>query len=358
MNETILTDDLISFFTDPYISVEEKHKRFVLLEAPVRRQLLVTQEAVKKELHAYIAQKNKPHVPTPVQTVATPKRSKQETKSSKTPRKIKLLRRRIQRKMSSYMKLYNNCYDIGQFWNWISQELVHSYSSLEMNMRLSGTIIPDEKKQILSVYHTETKAIGDSFEKCLQFAMENSQAPITEKFILDLHQSLMPSEPDRAGKYRQIKVRFSNSQVVLPNYIKVPTLMTEMIERNNKITDKLEKAFKFHLDLVSIHPFTDGNGRTSRLIMNTLLMQHNLPPILIDPTVRQRYFDVVEHCQLKGDDVPYRIFMLEQLDKSLSNSVKRLRHLPHLITDLERREIAERFARRKHIIPQNNNIHD
>ncbi len=359
MTEQILTDDLIAFFANANIPVEEKHQRFVSLEAPVRRQILLTQEAIKQELHAYISQKNRVHLSPSVQASQTPKQTKTNTKENaktvKTPRRIKLLRRRVQRKVNSYMKLYHNCYEIGQFWNWIAQELVHSYSSLEMNMRLTGTIVPNEKRQILSVYHTETKAIGTSFEKCLQFAFENPQAPITEQFILDLHQSLMPTESNRAGTYRQTKVRFSGSQVVLPNFVKVPTLMKEMIERDNAIPHKLEKAFKFHLDLVSIHPFTDGNGRTSRLIMNTLLMQNNLPPILIDPTVRQRYFDVVEHYQLKGDDVPYRIFMLEQLDKSLSNSVKRLRHLPHLITDMERKEIAERQARKKRSMQQNAN---
>lgn len=41
-----------------------------------------------------------------------------------------------------------------------------------------------------------------------------------------------------------------------------------------------------HYKLVHIHPFTDGNGRTSRLLMNTILMKYGFPPVVIQKQQR------------------------------------------------------------------------
>ena len=86
-----------------------------------------------------------------------------------------------------------------------------------------------------------------------------------------------------AGCYRTVAVRISGSTVVLPNPVKVPSLMTEFIkwiETADKI-HPIDLASEAHYRLVSIHPFVDGNGRTARLMMNMLLLMSGYPPAII-----------------------------------------------------------------------------
>ncbi len=257
----------------------------------------------------------------------------------RTTSEIKLLKKRISQKARTFTELYYNCYEIGRYWSWMKEEIVHSYSGLEMNMKLEKAISPEERKHIQHVYHQEMAATGDAFIKSLEFALLEPQAPITEDFIKSLHSVVLSTEPERAGVYRQIKARLPNTQTVLANYMKVPELMAKMVEEDNKIKDPMERAIRFHFDITAIHPFTtDGNGRTSRLVMNTILMQNDLPSVIIEPDEKKDYIHALEIYSQKGDDVPYRVFMLKKLEQSLARSIIRLKYLLHKMTKSEERQ--------------------
>ena len=78
----------------------------------------------------------------------------------------------------------------------------------------------------------------------------------------------------------------------------------------------VEDIIKTHLDFVSIHPFSDGNGRCARLLMNLLLMQNGFCPIIIRPRDRKRYINSIEKAQLTGDIDDYMKFMVTRLSQS------------------------------------------
>jgi len=77
-------------------------------------------------------------------------------------------------------------------------------------------------------------------------------------------------------------------------------------------------AIEAHLKLVSIHPFTDGNGRTARLFMNLLLMMKNYPPAIVRKRDRQKYINAIETAQLTGDKEKYEKVMLKAVERSLN----------------------------------------
>jgi Fic family protein len=91
------------------------------------------------------------------------------------------------------------------------------------------------------------------------------------------------------------------------------------------LTPSPEIAIKAHIDLVTIHPFSDGNGRTARLLMNLLLMRGGYPPMVILPEERPDYIDSLEKSQLIGDKTDYDDFMYDKLDASLDQYVGFLR---------------------------------
>ena len=143
-----------------------------------------------------------------------------------------------------------------------------------------------------------------------------SKAIITETVVLDIHKKLLSGIDDyNAGFYRNCPVRISGSRVILPNPMKVPDLMKEFFEKFDSIKD-VEDIIKTHLDFVSIHPFSDGNGRCARLLMNLLLMQNGFCPIIIRPRDRKRYINSIEKAQLTGDIDDYMKFMVTRLSQS------------------------------------------
>ena len=55
-----------------------------------------------------------------------------------------------------------------------------------------------------------------------------------------------------------------------------------------------ERAVNLHMAIINIHPFSDGNGRTTRLIMNYELIKNNYPPVLINESQKLSYYSIIE----------------------------------------------------------------
>jgi Fic family protein len=107
-----------------------------------------------------------------------------------------------------------------------------------------------------------------------------------------------------------------------------------------------------HYKLVHIHPFSDGNGRTSRLLMNTILMRAGYPPVIIQKQQRHKYYDFLQFAN-EGDTRPFVRFIAECTERTLDlflwatsglpNQVPLLAQenpnvLPSSMTDLEEEE--------------------
>lgn len=141
---------------------------------------------------------------------------------------------------------------------------------------------------------------------------------VTEADILALHRVILTGiQTDDAGVYRRERVRIAGSSLILPNPLKVPDLMADFAF-SLKRTDlhPVIHAARVHYDLVAIHPFIDGNGRTSRLLMNLLLLRSGYPAALIPVSQRARYYTVLEAAN-GGDLEPFEGFIVERVAESL-----------------------------------------
>lgn len=113
-------------------------------------------------------------------------------------------------------------------------------------------------------------------------------------------------------------------------YQKVPatveelyTILQEKQKTMGTFREQYELSFNAHLNLVTIHPWVDGNGRTARLLMNYIQFCYNLFPAKIFKEDREGYILFLRQSQEEETNQPFLNFMAGQLKKSLSLEIER-----------------------------------
>lgn len=124
--------------------------------------------------------------------------------------------------------------------------------------------------------------------------------------ILTLHRLFYQKiDIQSAGQYRNIPVRISGSEIILPPASKIPAEMNKFdtwMRENEHTMHPVVYAAELHRRFVEIHPFKDGNGRTARLLMNVAFIQNGYLPCVISPQLRLEYLQALE----ASHDVPGR----------------------------------------------------
>lgn len=170
--------------------------------------------------------------------------------------------------------------------------------------------------------HVEALNLSIAWERVKQLA--SSGGGFTENELLELHRIVLTRvEDSHAGHYRSGAVRISGSSHVPPNPLKVPELMTALFQEIGSISDLVESAAKLHHGIASIHPFTDGNGRTARLAMNFVLLAGGYPPISIPTELRHDYYKALESAD-SGDFPAFQAFLETQLHNEFDHYLKAL----------------------------------
>ena len=167
----------------------------------------------------------------------------------------------------------------------------------------------------------------------IKCAKENK--PIAPEFIQQINAQVMQRTgsvyetifgqiDSSKGAYRKGNVSAGNSYFV--NYDKVPTLVKELCNQIKEINPKsvleqINQSFDAHYSLVSIHPFYDGNGRTSRLLMNYILLQFHLPMAIVFKEDKADYFESLIAARAKENKEIFREFMYDQYTKYLQSEI-------------------------------------
>jgi len=155
--------------------------------------------------------------------------------------------------------------------------------------------------------------------EAVEFVKEivQSKTAFTERILLQLHHLILKSiDASNAGKYRQVQVMIKGSKHMPPQPFLVAKQMEDYFiwyQKNKKILHPVLLAAEMHERLVTIHPFIDGNGRTSRLVMNLILLQHGfvIANIKGDYTNRMRYYEALEYAQTEKDKLPFLKFVAQ-----------------------------------------------
>lgn len=131
------------------------------------------------------------------------------------------------------------------------------------------------------------------------------QEQLSEWQIRQLHGLILKNiDQDNAGQYRKVNVLISGASHRPPDFLVVPEQMQALVSWQQTTAQQLhpvERAARLHGELVKIHPFTDGNGRTSRLLMNLELMKAGFPAALIRIEQRLAYYQALDKAHTTGD---------------------------------------------------------
>ncbi len=117
------------------------------------------------------------------------------------------------------------------------------------------------------------------------------------------------------GEYRDNEVRILGSDWIPPLHSKVQILMNKIFSAYSKQKQAMhpvELASWAHCNIVQVHPFTDGNGRTARLVMNWMLIKNHFPPVVIEVKNKERYYNAIEEAD-KGKTINFANFIAQQL---------------------------------------------
>ena len=124
--------------------------------------------------------------------------------------------------------------------------------------------------------------------------------------VKDIHELLMDNI-FQGGIYRNVDVRITGAVHHPPSpsqmYIEIKNFYSDLLHKSD--LNPIELAAWTHAEFVKIHPFVDGNGRTSRLIMNYQLLANGFLPVSIPKSSRFDYFDVLESYAMNSDLAPF-----------------------------------------------------
>jgi Fic family protein len=128
------------------------------------------------------------------------------------------------------------------------------------------------------------------------------------------------------GPFRKGNVSAGGSYFVsfdkVPDYTqRLVTNLSAQLQQAATLPAQLQLSFVTHFDLVSIHPFYDGNGRTSRLLMNFIQAYFELPLSIVYKEDKKEYFDALVVSRQTENTAPFEDFMASQYLKFLSHEI-------------------------------------
>ena len=174
-------------------------------------------------------------------------------------------------------------------------------------------------KELREIYEViNHKKAYDYVKRCIA-----ANKPLTENIIKDLH-AILTENIIVGGIYRNQEVRISGAGFTPPAgnemYLQVKNFYEDL--NRKKDLNPIELAAWTHAEFVRIHPFIDGNGRTSRLLMNYQLMSQGFLPVSVDKETRLDYYNALEQYAVNNDLNPFADFVADLEEERLDVYLK------------------------------------
>lgn len=194
--------------------------------------------------------------------------------------------------------------------NKISTDFLVTFIHNSLSFETDSITANDVKKIITGeVNNYDNKLITTvlNHKNALLFVIDlvKNDQELEENTLKDIHEILMDGL-SLGGLYRNVDISIKGSNHTPPSHIKVYDRMKKYFETiKNFDGDLFELIAYSHLQLAKIHPFLDGNGRCSRLVLNYYLLKNGLAPIIIPHLDKKKYFELLEEFKVEKNIVPF-----------------------------------------------------
>jgi Fic family protein len=222
------------------------------------------------------------------------------------------------------------------------------YSIITHSTAIEGSTLTEEETRLLLddgltakgkplIHHLMNEDLRAAYTCALQAAKEKK--PVTVQFLRELNALVMKSTGSvihsaggdfnsSKGDFRLCNVTAGRSGTTYLNYTKVPAQVAGFVEdlqKNIPQSADMETLYNFtfdaHFNLVTIHPWVDGNGRTSRLLMNYLQFFQDAVPVKVFSEDKADYIAALVESQKTNAPEPFRNFMATQFLKMLKQEI-------------------------------------
>jgi Fic family protein len=149
-------------------------------------------------------------------------------------------------------------------------------------------------------------------------ARRSAVESISESDVLAVHAAVLADiDVHAAGRFRSERVLIKGTRFIPPGSHRFAELVPAMLARaaRSDVHPALQAA-ELHYNLVAIHPFADGNGRTARLLMNYHLIRNGFPHAIIEVERRGEYLAALERANA-GEPGPFAAFVLDSATRSI-----------------------------------------
>jgi len=170
-----------------------------------------------------------------------------------------------------------------------------------------------------------TKLLGTTLDFISNEILEDVQFN-SELQLFQLFRLISPdSHSKHPNKYRQSDVQIGS--YICPEAHRIPSLVAELFHQMKQIENPIIRAIYFHHELIRIHPFVDGNGRTTRMAKNWILMYKFCPPIFISTSKEKKeYIETLEKSFVYLSEGTYEwndyleLFFEQELNRIIKNA--------------------------------------
>jgi Fic family protein len=227
---------------------------------------------------------------------------------------------KLKQKLDSYRPL--PCEIISMLHEDLVLRWIYNSNAIEGN-----TLSLKETKVVLEGITIGGKTIREHFEainhrEAISFVEDivKKEETLSEWQIKSVHQLILKNiDDDNAGKYRKTNVIISGANHIPPDALHVDSEMQKFIEWYQKEAQAfhpIERAVRVHANFIKIHPFIDGNGRTSRLLMNLELMKDSFPPAILPLEKRLEYYEALDTAHTKNNYEPFLLLIANLIESA------------------------------------------